>query len=112
MAANTHSVLTLSTIVIGNIYADEDLRLDGKIEGNVTCKGKIVIGPQSQIKGDIECENIEIYGQIAGSITCRNLAVLRAACDITGNIKTQIIEVESGAKLDGACSMLETEQLV
>lgn len=109
MAASTHSVLTSSTIITGNICANEDLRLDGKVEGNIICKGKIVVGQQSLLIGDIECENIEIYGQISGNIVCSNLVILRPSCNLTGNIKTQVIEVESGAKFDGACSMIETE---
>ena len=41
-----HNALTTGTVVIGNIQADTDFRLDGQVEGDITCNGKIVVGPR------------------------------------------------------------------
>ena len=44
-AGGLHNTLAAGTVVKGNIVAESDFRLDGKIEGDIHCHGKIVIGP-------------------------------------------------------------------
>lgn len=104
--SNTHNVLAIGTVIQGDIRAEEDFRIDGTIEGNITCKGKIIIGPQSSITGNIECTNIDMMGKVAGNITCTNTIILRASANVNGEIKSQTIEIEPGAIFSGSCSMI------
>lgn len=106
MASNTHNVLAVGTLIKGNICAEEDFRIDGTIEGNITCKGKIIIGTQSSITGNIECTNIDMMGKVIGNVTCTNTIILRASANINGEIKSQTIEIEPGAVFSGTCSMI------
>ena len=46
-----HNTLAAGTTVKGDIVTETDFRLDGKIEGNVSCNGKIVIGPKGNVTG-------------------------------------------------------------
>ena len=56
-----HNTLAAGTTVKGDIVTETDFRLDGKIEGDVSCSGKIVIGPKGNvIKGDIFAQTLEI----------------------------------------------------
>lgn len=106
VSSSTYNVLAGATVIKGNICAEEDFRVDGTIEGNITCKGKIIVGQQSNIIGEIDCANIEILGKINGNIICSNTVILRASADLTGEIKTKTIEIEPGAQFHGTCSML------
>ncbi|MDR2954290.1 MAG: polymer-forming cytoskeletal protein [Prevotella sp.] len=102
--SGTHNVLASGTKLIGEITSEEDFRVDGIIEGNIFCKGKIIVGPTSTIIGNIECTNIELLGNVTGNILCSNTVVLRASCIISGDLKTEVIEIEPGAKFEGKCS--------
>lgn len=104
-ASTQHNVLASGTRLTGNISAEEDFRVDGVIEGNINCKGKIVVGPNSMITGNIECTNVEVWGQLTGNIFCTESVVLRASSHINGDLKTGKIEIEPGAKFEGSCSM-------
>lgn len=108
-SSGTYNVLAGATVIKGNIFAEEDCRLDGTVEGNITCKGKIIIGQQSNITGEINCANIDILGKINGNIICSNAVILRASANLTGEIKTKTIEIEPGAKFYGTCSMAADE---
>lgn len=108
-SANTHNILSSGTRITGDINAEEDIRIDGTIEGNITCKGKIVIGASSSVIGNIESCNIELLGQVRGNIICKEKVVLRASSILFGDIKTSIVEIEPGAQFEGACVMY-TEQ--
>ncbi len=104
-AANTHNILSSGTHINGDINAEEDFRIDGTIEGNIVCKGKIIIGTNSSIVGNIESTNIEILGQVKGNIICREGVILRTSSVLSGDITTGVIEIEPGAKFGGTCSM-------
>ena len=56
------TTIALGTMVKGAITVEGDLRLDGIIEGNVSCKGKVVIGPQGRIKGNVTCTGAVLHG--------------------------------------------------
>ena len=103
--SGTHNVIAAGTKLIGQIVAGEDIRIDGTIEGNINCKGKIIIGPSSLVTGDVECVNLELMGKINGNISCSDNVVLRNMSQLIGDIKTKTIEIEPGASFTGACSM-------
>jgi len=103
---NSHSILATGTNIVGNISAEEDFRIDGIVEGNISCKGKIIVATTSTITGDITCANIEVLGKVKGNISCYDLAILRANAILDGDLKTKIIEIEPGAKFTGTCSMM------
>jgi len=105
----THNILASGTQIKGDISAEEDFRVDGSIEGNIVCKGKIIVGTSSTITGEIRCVNIELLGQVNGNIFCSESVILRAPSFLNGDIKTKIIEIEPGAKFEGSCSMYINE---
>ena len=106
-ASGTHNVLASGTQMTGDISAEEDFRIDGNINGNIVCKGKIVVGNNSIITGSVECSHIEIWGEVKGNILCTENVILRATSLLTGDIKTGSIEIEPGAKFQGKCSMYD-----
>lgn len=107
-ASGTHNVLASGTQIVGDISAEEDFRIDGSIEGNLMGKGKIIVGNNSTIIGNIECTHIEIWGQVQGNILCTENVILRATSTLTGDVKTRSIEIEPGAKFHGKCSMYDS----
>jgi cytoskeletal protein CcmA (bactofilin family) len=100
-----HNVLAAGTVLTGKIETESDFRLDGQVDGEVYCKGKIVIGPKGNVKGNIATDNAEIFGSVNGSIRARERLVLKSTAVITGDIFIQTLEIEPGAKLNGSCSM-------
>ena len=66
-----HSALTVETTVTGNISASTDIRIDGILQGNLDCQGKVIIGEQGRVQGDIKAVNAEIMGTVCGNICSR-----------------------------------------
>jgi cytoskeletal protein CcmA (bactofilin family) len=99
-ASNTqHNVLATGTNIKGNISSEEDFRIDGSIDGNISCEGKIIIGQNGLVLGNIISTNIEVFGQIKGNIICKDTLILRSTSKLTGDIKMQVIEIEPGAQI-------------
>ena len=99
------NALTAGSKIVGNITADSDFRIDGLIEGEINCTGKIVIGEAGRVKGSIVCQNAEILGLMDGKISCHQQLSLRASGKIQGDVQTKTLIVEPGAIFNGTCSM-------
>ncbi|MDF9830287.1 polymer-forming cytoskeletal protein [Parabacteroides sp. PF5-6] len=100
-----HNTMASSTTVKGDILTENDFRLDGRVEGNITCSGKLVIGPKGKVTGKVISDNAEIMGEIDGSIVVKAKLVLKASAVIKGDIQTQTIEIEPNARFNGSCVM-------
>jgi len=99
------NALTAGSKIVGNITADSDFRIDGLIEGDLNCTGKVVIGEGGRIKGTVNCANAEIMGMMDGKITCSQQLNLRTNGKINGDVHTKTLIVEPGALFNGTCSM-------
>ena len=99
------NALTAGSKIVGNITADSDFRIDGLIEGDLNCNGKVVIGEAGRIKGTVVCTNAEILGLMEGKITCSQQLSLRANGKINGDVHTKTLIVEPGALFNGTCAM-------
>ena len=99
------NALTAGSKIVGNITADSDYRIDGLVEGDLQCTGKVVIGEDGKVKGTIGCQNAEIMGLLEGKISCSNQLSLRASGKIVGDVNTKTLIVEPGALFNGTCSM-------
>ena len=75
------------------------------IKGNISCNGKIVIGPKGSVTGNIVSENAEILGEVDGSVKVSAKLILKSTAIIKGDIYTQSLEIEPNARFNGACSM-------
>ncbi|MDR1895960.1 MAG: polymer-forming cytoskeletal protein [Prevotellaceae bacterium] len=93
------------TEINGTIKAPTDYRIDGKVEGNISCDGKVVIGDKGYIKGEIVSKNVEISGKVEGTITAESLLTLKSTAVVTGDIITNKLVVEVGAQFNGNCHM-------
>jgi cytoskeletal protein CcmA (bactofilin family) len=97
--------LTSGSKVVGTITADSDFRIDGHVEGDLTCKGKVVVGQKGYIKGTIDCMNAEIYGTVDGKMTVSETLTLRQTAVITGEINIGTLIIEPNAAFNGTCVM-------
>lgn len=108
VVANTgamYNALTSGSKIVGEIFADSDFRIDGEVEGTITCNGKVVVGQKGFLKGSISCVNAEIVGTVEGDIVVTEALSLRSTAVIKGEVKTKTLMVEPNAVFNGACSM-------
>ena len=104
-AGGLHNTLATGTTVKGNIITETDFRLDGQVEGDISCNGKIVVGPKGQVIGNIVSSNAEILGEVEGSVRVSEKLVLKATANIKGDVFAQLLEIEPNARFNGVCNM-------
>jgi cytoskeletal protein CcmA (bactofilin family) len=101
------NLISNGTDITGDIRSTGDIRIDGTLSGNLTTKGKVVIGTTGKVKGEIICKNSEVSGSIEGKITVSQLLILKASSKILGDIATSKLSIEPGAVFSGNCRMSE-----
>ena len=99
MGSPTFSVLAADLVVKGNLTAQADLHIDGRVEGDITCAA-LVQGEASEIHGEIRTDSARIAGTVRGTLTVGDLVVQRAA-RIHGDVHYDTITIEQGAVVDG-----------
>lgn len=99
------SVLGAGTRLQGTLHVEESIRIDGRLEGNIEqSEGGthwVVIGPTSEIIGDIHAQNVRVAGKIIGNIIASGNVELTNGAEVRGNIKHGAITVEPGASVHG-----------
>jgi len=99
------NLIGAGTVIVGEVKANGDLRVDGSVTGSIHSKGKVVIGPTGHIEGEIVCQNADISGMVQGNITVAELLSLKATAHLKGEVITNKLSIEPGANFSGSCSM-------
>ena len=103
--SNSSNVIGKGTVLEGNIETFGNIRIEGKIIGNVKSKSKIALGSSSHIDGNVSAQNADIEGEVKGRIEISDLLVLKATSVVHGDIVTGKLVVEPGAVFNGSCKM-------
>ena len=93
------------TVLEGNLETFGNLRIEGKLIGNIKTKSKAVFGKSSQVEGNILAQNAEVEGHVIGTIEISDVLVLKSTAVVDGDIVTNKLVVESGAAFNGSCKM-------
>jgi cytoskeletal protein CcmA (bactofilin family) len=101
------TLISTGTVFKGDITSESNVRIDGKIVGNVQCNAKIVVGPEGIIEGDVHANEADIIGRVTGNIYIKDLLQLKNNCVINGNISSGKLQIEPAAVFNGNCQMTQ-----
>ena len=101
--SNSSNTIGKGTFLEGNIETYGNIRIEGKVTGNVKSKSKVALGHSSHVQGNIIAQNADIEGEVKGKIEIAELLVLKATAVINGDIITGKLVVEPGAVFNGSC---------
>lgn len=114
MAENTSGTsnrIVAETKFKGEISSKSDFRIDGEIEGDVQTAGKLVIGKNGFVKGNITCENADVEGKIEGVLKVNNVLSLKSTAVIEGEVHVKKLSIEPGAVFNVSCTMNDSKPI-
>lgn len=103
--SNSSNTIGKGTFLEGNVETYGNIRIEGKVVGNIKSKSKVALGPSSQVIGNITSQNADIEGEVKGRLEVSETLVLKATAVINGDIFTGKLVVEPGAVFNGSCKM-------
>jgi len=107
---HTINLIGTGTVIEGNIISNGDIRIDGTLKGNLTTRGKVIVGDTGKVSGEVNCKNFEVEGSVDGKVTVTDLLSLRIKSKILGDIITSKLAIEPGALFTGRCDMSGSNQ--
>ena len=95
--------------IVGEISSDEELFVDGEMEGSLELRNRLTIGPTGKVKANIKAQEVIVFGSVRGNVEAEHRISLRAGATIVGDIKTAGIVIEDGAYFKGGIDISKTE---
>lgn len=99
------NIIGNGTVIKGEIESNGDIRIDGKVLGTIKSTGKIVLGQNGIIEGDIYCKQADFSGHVKGKIIVDELTSMKSTSYVEGELTTKQLYIEIGAKFIGKCDM-------
>ncbi len=106
------SVIGPTLVFKGELSADEDLVIEGRIEGTIAHHKKhLTVGKNGRVKADIHASSVIIEGQLDGDIHSEGIVSLASSAEVRGNIYCSRIVMEDGARFKGRIDMGESPKV-
>lgn len=93
------------------ISSDEELYLDGEIEGALEVRHRLTIGPNGKVKANVKADELVVWGSILGSVEAKGRIAIMTGASIVGDVKTAGIVIEDGAYFKGGIDILHPEKV-
>ena len=95
----------------GEISGNEDLQIDGAVEGIVQLdKQKLTLGPTSKVQADIIAGDVIVGGNLKGNVRAKSRSEIKKGGSVTGDLTTPQIAIEDGACFKGSIEIEKTAQ--
>ena len=86
----------------GRISAEEDLQIDGRVEGPVSVRGhRLTIGRSGQLNSEVSSRELVVFGKVTGNINASDRVEIKKDGAVIGDIQTTRISIEDGAIFKG-----------
>ena len=92
--------------VQGEVTGDENLLIDGRVDGSVDLKShSVTVGPEGDVRGSIVGRTVAIEGKARGNLTAEQQIVLLSGADVEGDLSAPRVVLEDGARFRGGIDL-------
>ncbi|HUJ30900.1 MAG TPA: polymer-forming cytoskeletal protein [Candidatus Acidoferrum sp.] len=95
--------LGASLHIKGEITGNEDLQIDGSVEGLVQLEDrKLTVGASARVTADVIAREVIVYGNVKGNLRARDRIEIKKDGSVVGDLTTARIMIEDGAYFKGS----------
>jgi cytoskeletal protein CcmA (bactofilin family) len=107
-AERTVATIGPSIFIKGDLSGDEDLVIEGRVEGKIDLKQhNVTIGKNGKVHADVYGNTVIVEGEVDGNLFAQEQAVLRQSGGLRGNISAPRVMLEDGSRFRGSIDMEE-----
>jgi len=105
-SANEHASILGPTLYFkGDLSAEEDLLIQGRVEGSITHTQCLTVGAQGTVKAHIRAQCIVIEGTVEGDLQADKSVFVKETAKVRGNIFAPTVSITEGANFSGSIDM-------
>lgn len=109
--AEGSTVIGKSVSIKGELSGNEDLYIDGDIEGTITLPDHaLTVGPNARVLADIRVRDVIVFGKVTGNIHATGRVDLRHSAVVNGDIFGGRLSIEENAMVKGKVELKAGEQ--
>jgi len=101
------SIISEDAVIKGDIECKGDIRIDGKLIGNVHCQSKIILGEKGVVEGNLNGQHADVLGKVQGNIRMSGQLNLNGQATVHGDVHVAKLKIDSTVTFNGKCSMGE-----
>ena len=105
------NLIGVGTVVDGKLRTPGNIRIDGKVNGEVIATQNVSVGISGEVEGMISAKNVTVGGKLRGNIIAQEKLVFENKSVIKGDIRAAKLVIDEGALFDGKCVMNEAKQM-
>jgi cytoskeletal protein CcmA (bactofilin family) len=105
------TVIGKSVIIRGDLSGNEDLYMDGDIEGSITLpESRLTVGPNAHVRADIHARDVVVFGRLTGNVKAIGRVDLRESALVNGDIVASRLSIEETVVLKGKVELKATTE--
>jgi cytoskeletal protein CcmA (bactofilin family) len=106
LATSSQSSLVGKTLLIkGDIFSDDEILIEGKIQGKITVKNRVIVGRDGNVEADIDAREVIIKGKVTGNIKGSQRVEIVPAGTLHGNIHSPRVVIADSGVFEGSIEM-------
>jgi cytoskeletal protein CcmA (bactofilin family) len=104
-AAEKMSVFGPTLRFKGELKAQEDLKIEGRIEGTIQHQQRVVVGAKGEVVATVTAAAIDVDGKVQGDMHAKKSVKVSSSAVVRGNIRAPSVSITEGANFNGSVSM-------
>jgi cytoskeletal protein CcmA (bactofilin family) len=105
VASTAATVIGPRAKLVGDVSGDEDVLINGRVEGKIRVDRKVVVSSGAEVEGDVQAKSVVIGGRVHGQVTASERAELLPSGRVQGNVHAPRIVMAEGAQIQGRVVM-------
>lgn len=103
------AVIDAGTTIRGRIEGEEDLHVEGRVEGEIRLMGGLFVGADAVVEATIQAHRVEVSGIVVGDVTAEEAVILTSTARVVGSVKGGVLSMAEGAAVRGTVHSAASE---
>ena len=89
----------------GELKAQEDIKIEGRIEGTINHQQRVVVGQKGEVVATVNASVIDVDGRVQGDMSARKSIKVSQSAVVRGNLRAPSVSITEGANFNGGVTM-------
>jgi len=89
----------------GELKAQEDIKIEGRIEGSIIHQQRVIVGAKGEVVATVNAANIDVDGRVQGDMSAKKTIKVSQSAVVRGNIRAPSVSITEGANFNGGVTM-------